>query len=331
MACYKPQLAHFIGYDDSGKPKYKFIGQHVSHTSDPELSDPRDILIPCKKCIGCRLDYSRQWATRLMLELDHSKTALFLTLTYDDDHLTPATFDDTLGCFWYTLVKRDLQLFNKRLRYFFRHKEIRFYSVGEYGSQTLRPHYHGIYFGLSLDDFPDIQPLFLNEFKQQIYTSESLGRIWKNGHVSIGNVSWQSCAYVARYNLKKIAHGDSSLALDRKCLPEFALMSRNPGIASNYIVDHPEFLEHPEDKIFISDVHGVKPVNGFYAPSYLMNKVKLTKPDLYASISSERRAFSEARFLKELSNTDLDEFSYLSLKESNHEKALELLKRPLES
>ena len=46
-------------------------------------------LVPCGQCIGCRLDYCRQWATRCMLEAkDYPKgSCWFVTFTYDDEHL----------------------------------------------------------------------------------------------------------------------------------------------------------------------------------------------------------------------------------------------------
>lgn len=328
MPCYHPQLLLYDGLNsDTGKPIYRFTGTQGVHEHLNEKRHPKDILIPCRRCIGCRLDYSRRWADRLMLELDHSKTALFFTLTYDNEHATPAMFDDSFGDFWYTLVKKDLQDFNKRLRWHFRQKEIRFYSCGEYGSKTLRPHYHGIYFGLSFDDFPDKQLLALNKAKQPIYTSNILRNIWKNGHVSIGNVSWQSCAYVARYNLKKLEHGDDLISASRNCIPEFSLMSRNPGISGYFYDDHPEIFDSPRDKIFIEDSFGQRPVDGVYMPSYIFEKLALINKPLYDKIKEEKKFAADASFFDELSNTDLFEFDYLRAKEVEHEKRAKSLVR----
>lgn len=331
MACYHPVLLRYNGVNpDSGKSNFIFVGTQGRHEKVWERRDPRDLLVPCRRCIGCRLDYSRRWADRLMLELDHTGKALFFTLTYDDEHLSPAMYDDKLDVMWSTLVKKDLQDFNKRLRYYFSDKEIRFYAVGEYGEQTLRPHYHGIYFGLDLLDFPDAEIKFYNNHYQPIFTSEKLSSIWKNGLCSIGNVSWQSCAYVARYNLKKLASGDDDSALSRNCLPEFSLMSRNPGIGGYFIDDHPEVFDNPRDKIVISDFNGVRPVGSVNLPSYIFNKLELVNPELYGIIKEEKKVAALDSFLFELSNTDLDEYEYLCLKESNHEKASKLLKRNLD-
>lgn len=349
MPCYHPISVEYKGKKINGKGDFHMSGVQGIHEPRYLRNDPRDLLVPCRRCIGCRLDYSRRWADRLMLELDHSKTALFFTLTYDNEHITlaePVEFDPFSGELldiplrYGTLVKRDLQLFNKRLREYFSGKEIRFFAAGEYGDNTLRPHYHGIYFGLSLSDFPDSKLLFANEHKQPIYTSDLLRRLWKNGNVSIGRVSWQSCAYVARYNLKKLANGNDDFTLLRNCLPEFGLMSRRPGIAGYFPFDHPEFFENPTDKIFLHDDFGVSPVESINLPSYLFEKLNaieskemvqlgIVNPELYATIKAERDSSSTFRFLDELSKTDLDEFEYLANKERKHEKSVQSLKRPL--
>lgn len=338
MPCYHPMRMVYHGVDNldpnvkidartgelrSLKKIYSFdrLGYHEK--------DSNNILIPCRKCIGCRLDYSRRWADRLMLELDHSKTAVFLTLTYDDEHLVLGEKTDDLNPLWGTLVKRHVQLFNKRLRFHFPNKEIRFFTSGEYGTKTLRPHYHGIYFGLSIHDFKDLELFSLNNFKQPLYTSKILSDIWSHGFVSIGEVSWQSCAYVARYNLKKLGSGDDGAAASRGVIPEFGLMSRKPGIGGHFITDHPEIFDNPLDKIYISDPYGQRSVNEISMPSYLFQKLELVNPELYDKIKEEKKESSNSRFFDELSKTDLDEFEYLSLKERKHEKSVSCLVRPL--
>ena len=154
MACYHPLRGAYTNVlTDSGKRKVKvfpsattgnkYVYQNrtkpdVFATSDHmfDIGTWRQLdtfLIPCGQCVGCRLDYSRRWATRLMLELQCHESAFFVTLTYDDDHVKRGSKVA------YTLVPEDIQLFLKRLR-----KEqstrtdikIRFFCAGEYGSQA---------------------------------------------------------------------------------------------------------------------------------------------------------------------------------------------------
>lgn len=147
--------------------------------------------LPCGQCIGCRLDRSQHWATRLMHESRSHETNSFITLTYEDEYLPPDG----------SLYKSHFQKFMKRLRKQSDAK-LKFFHCGEYGAsdKTLRPHYHAILFGM---DFPDKQ-LFTVRNEIPVYTSDRLTDIWGMGFTTCGDVTYESCAYVARYTLKKI-------------------------------------------------------------------------------------------------------------------------------
>jgi hypothetical protein len=152
----------------------------------------------------------------------------FVTLTYGNDWLP-------LGG---SLVKRDLCLFMKRLRKA-RGAGVRFYACGEYGSLNQRPHYHVLLFNC---DFPDRVQVGENRRGDKYYCSRELSGLWDVGHSMLGEVTFDSAAYVARYIVKKItgdlagAHYQSvdsdGVVYDR--LPEFTVMSRRPGIGSGY-------------------------------------------------------------------------------------------------
>ena len=118
-----------------------------------------------------------------------------MTLTYDDEHL-PKTG---------SLVPEDLQKFLKKLRRFIEYhgsdKKIRFFACGEYGDNFCRPHYHAIIYNL---DIPDLKRFSTSFSGDTYYTSNTINSIWKNGYVIIGQVTFESCAYVARYVTKKI-------------------------------------------------------------------------------------------------------------------------------
>lgn len=139
----------------------------------------RTIEIPCGKCVACRVNRAQGWAMRLCHELTTWKgCACFLTLTYDDDSLPEGGF----------LVKRDLQLFFKRLRKLYK---VKYYACGEYGETYFRPHYHVILFGLDFADFDlDVKGWIV---------SHPLKDCWGKGGVHAGYVSVDSCLYVAGY------------------------------------------------------------------------------------------------------------------------------------
>ena len=321
MSCYHPFVA--IPKDEpnaNGKVEYRIIGSRSDHQEYLQV-DPRAILIPCGKCIGCRLDYSRQWADRMMLELDSRKKAIFVTLTYDNDHV-PFTEDEETGSFgWLTLDKRDLQLFFKRLRKYFSDKEIKYYASGEYGSHTLRPHYHAIIFGLSIEDFPDHVLKGRNELGQRHFTSGTLQSIWSNGFVVLAEVNWRTCAYVSRYVQKKVFHGMQYSDLFG-VVPEFSLCSRRPGIGSKFLDDH-KFL-FDSSTIYVNGVP-----DGMKIPKYFLKKLSLIDPEKYDMLCEERQQYAkDSDFLKSQS-TDLGAVDRLEIEENEKLNQITALRRNL--
>jgi len=74
---------------------------------------------------------------------------------------------------------------------------------------------------------------------EPIYTSEIVRRLWTYGHNALGNVTFDSAAYVARYCMKKVtgeAAVEHYLSVDENTgeiyerTAEFTNMSRRPGI-----------------------------------------------------------------------------------------------------
>lgn len=183
--------------------------------------------IPCGQCTGCRIAKGSDWTTRLVHESKFYIESCFPTLTYNNECLPENG----------TLVKRDIQLFMKRLRREFPGVRIRYFAAGEYGDKTFRPHYHIILFGVAF--LGDRRPHSKNEHGDQVYTSATLDRLWGKGQCLIGSVSPRSCGYVAQYAFKKV-NGKKSDEHYRRINPEtgetwvlqkeFALMSTHPGI-----------------------------------------------------------------------------------------------------
>lgn len=149
--------------------------------------------LPCGKCLSCRLEYGRQWAVRCVHEASMHDRNSFVTLTYDDDHLTSPR-----------LVYDDFQRFMKRLRKRNGGERIGYFVTGEYGEINKRPHWHCILFGFSPGD---AVPKYRNFRGDQSYSSECLSDLWGQGMVEFGNVTFDSAGYCARYAAKKLVHG----------------------------------------------------------------------------------------------------------------------------
>lgn len=235
MSCYSPLKAFVLGTNpETGKNIIRVVNREYD---GKEYSNAgfKQIGIPCGNCIGCRLDYSRTWADRMVAEASLYKHNIFLTLTYDNEHLPPCNDGSVI----HSLRKRDAQLFMKRLRKALPDQKIRFFCAGEYGSQTMRPHMHLILFNCKLDD---LKLLRENELKQPYFVSETISNIWKNGFHIICNVNWDTCAYVARYVIKKQKGKGKEVYETYNFEPEFSTMSRKPGIGYSFMAQHMEEL-----------------------------------------------------------------------------------------
>lgn len=221
MACFHPLVGwRARALNASGRRPIVFDRKKAQWVDKP-------MKLPCGQCTGCRLEYSRQWAIRCVHESQMHDENCFITLTYDGDHLPDSR----------SLELRDFQLFMKRLR-----KRsgvrIRFFHCGEYGDQNGRPHYHALLFGY---DFAD-KVLYKERDGVRLYVSALLSELWPCGFSSVGDVTFESAAYVARYVLKKVRgqgpfsrvmiDGDTGEVFH--VANEYATMSRRPGIGATW-------------------------------------------------------------------------------------------------
>ena len=240
MPCYSPLRGwRSAERNENGKRSIVFNPRYA-------LRDmPVDV--PCGQCIGCRLERSRQWAVRCVHEASLYDKNCFITLTYDDQHLP---YDGSLNL-------DHFQRFMKRLRK--RYGDgIRFFHCGEYGENFGRPHYHACLFNF---DFPD------REFWSQrqgvnLYTSAALAELWPYGFSSIGDVTFESAAYVARYVMKKVTGDAAEEHYTRVCeitgqiyerKPEYVTMSRRPGIGRGWVDKYLGDV-YPSDFVVINGV-----------------------------------------------------------------------------
>lgn len=109
---------------------------------------------------------------------------------------------------------------------------------------------HTIIFASNLPLF-DLEPFFINANHDQIYKCETIEKIWGKGIISVGKVTWNSAAYVARYMLKKQKGAGADWYYQSKGQePEFTRMSRKPGIGAEYYQANKESI-YKNDEIVI--------------------------------------------------------------------------------
>lgn len=228
--------------------------------------------IPCSKCDGCRMKRSKEWAARCYHEMQCHAESCFVTLTYNKENLPQGS----------TLVKKHFTDFNKRFRRRIKKDTdrdgIKFFMCGEYGDKFSRPHYHALFFGY---DLPDREYAYTDSKGIKQYTSAILSEVWGKGFVTVGDVTFQSAAYVSRYILKKVGKNEGAVEYYGMRVPEYVRMSNRPGLGRKWIEKY--FWDvYTQDTVVINDKLKLKP------PRFYDNYCKLVYPDLYDSIKSAR-------------------------------------------
>jgi len=244
----------------------------------------RDIKLPCGRCIGCKIQRSQEWATRCLPESQLYERNAFVTLTIAEENMALVAPGGSLS-------KRTHQKFMKRLRTTTGEK-IRFYMCGEYGETFGRPHFHAVLFNL---DIPD-KKLWKVERENPLYTSQFLDSAWGKGFASIGSVTFQSAAYVARYVMKKVtgepadAHYswvDSETGEVHQRTPEFTKMSLKPGIGATWFAKYKSDV-FPDDFVVVNGKKVAPPK--FYTSQY-----EILYPDEVARLKLARRKRADLR------------------------------------
>lgn len=291
------------------------------------------IQIPCGKCEGCRLDQAREMSIRCALESLEWKENHFITLTYDDKHI-PKTRDhirartneitgevheidnEEENTLWYP----DFQKFMKDLREYWRthynHTDIRFYMCGEYGPKTNRAHIHAIIYNLPIEP-EDLIPYTRNKYGQMRYTCPVIENIWKKGFVTVADVSWETCCYVAQYCTKKkggTLYGEIKEDFYKRQgkMPEFTQCSRRPGIGKAYFEKN--FWDiYKDDQIMLKAKTGLKKVR----PSSYYDKLFEDEgyEEYLKELKEKRQEVAKENMKCILSRTTLTEKEYLLQRE----------------
>lgn len=233
MPCYHPLLA----YKSEGKVVFNKPSAFAEGFN-----------LRCGQCIGCRLDYSRQWAVRCVHEAQMHEDNCFITLTFNPEEIVKRKNP-------YSLDIKEFQKFMHRMRQKYDHK-IRFFHCGEYGELNKRPHYHALLFG---HDFMDKKLWSVRE-GHRLYISEELQNLWPYGFSTIGELNFDTAAYCARYIMKKqtgegapehYQHVDED-GVVWDLAPEYCTMSRRNGIGYEWYQKYGWTDCHAHDEIVIN-------------------------------------------------------------------------------
>lgn len=246
-----------------------------------------NLRLPCGNCIGCKIAKAQEWASRCVHELREHHSAVFATLTYDEEHLPKSR----------SLVPSELQLFIKRFRKdvwdckgyvnvngpeSFYARRLRYIACGEYGDVNGRPHYHAILFGVSFND--------ASRVTDKLFSSPALKACWGFGNVNYGEVTRASCAYVAGYTAKSLgkSHCDSDgVVLERPFL------RCSKGIGKRYA---DKYAEDFRSGVLVVDGNPTR------LPRYYKKRLRALRPDVlqdaeFIQSMREREVFCSDRLI----------------------------------
>lgn len=248
--------------------------------------------------MGCKLRRSQDWATRAQHEAEQYERNCFLTLTFSDEGLDYRELKT--GKHPYDLDVRDWQLFAKRLRQAMARDDrktrkamglpkapppkLRFFHVGEYGENGLRPHYHALIFG---QDFLLGATTWKDDLGHLTWTHPIIEKCWPYGFHEIKELTPETVNYVAKYVQKKLygeQYKDFHERIDSQtgeCVtvkPEHATMSKGIGA---------KWWDKYKNEVFPDDFVVVKgkkvPV-----PRYYTKKLQKENEELYEQVRDER-------------------------------------------
>lgn len=336
MRCNNPNYIYFSDNDSDNKKRVKFINgsNTIEYLEKLNIDMSNLIEVPCGRCVACRLAYSAEWADRCDMESKLHKHTWFITLTYRDECLV-------YGSKGFPTVEKDaISCFIRKLRDKLGHDTlIRYFGCAEYGEgkgdrQGFNPHYHIIVFGPNLDDLtidmPDMSKDLLPSGKYPIFRrqnrdgdfvmfSQTIYDCWKKGKIEVEEASWNCCAYVSRYVVKKQFGRDAALYERLGILPEYLRMSTKPGIGANYLLLQKNKLLR-FDYLSVKNKSGVKT---YHPPRYfekLMNKdcesvdAALMESNKLSRINNAKRRFIEESSRKSVKQKNADNEEILKLK-----------------
>lgn len=218
--------------------------------------------VPCGKCINCQQNRRSAWVARNRYENNHCISSCFVTLTISEESIVYGYCAPTLD---YSM----LQNFWKRLRKRYG-KGIKYFSCGEYGSHSGRPHFHALIYNL---------PLLHNGKDFYEWYRKKLQDIWPFGFLSLAPVNDNRLGYITKYIIKD--DNDKRMFAEFGIEPPRLFLSRGIGDGLEKNITG-EFR-------FISQFGSISKI-----PRRFLEKLKRDDLQAYYKVISERRKHFDA-------------------------------------
>jgi len=354
MPCYAPTSAWLLHNvkTENGKNVLVFNFQAAQKFSHERMD------LPCGRCIGCQLDRANDMSLRCVHEAyeSPSKRNSFITLTFNPENLNESGSlqKSDFQLFMKRLRKRFIPTKAKRSKLSAQElldgnytDYIRYFHCGEYGKKGNRPHHHACLFNWRPDDLEVIKER-TKKNDYELFTSEQLSDAWsipitveesrkhkldnlweengklhaRLGFVTVGNVTSESAAYIARYIMQRQANGSSTAYTDidretgelHERMFEYCSCSTRPGLGKNWLT---KYYKDAYPKNFLW-VNGRK----VRIPKYYDRLMEVIDNDLLLQVKQKRR-----HLLKSQANPDDREI--LNTKRIVKEAQIEALVREL--
>lgn len=321
MTCFNPKYAQYtyrrlengkFGKDISFITKEYYKKYYETHKKLDEYDKYKFglIIIPCGKCIGCKVDKAKEWATRCVYESKQWKNNCFITLTYSDQYLKSKS-----------LIKKDIIDFMKRLRKQEKGIEpreykgeieypIRYFYSGEYGETYHRPHFHIGFFNYIPNDLKFWR---YDENGNPEYLSKKIAKIWGKGFILVKRMTYETATYIARYTMKKL-FDIKGIYKEKKIEPEFIETSRRGGIGYQLLEKKDEYEKMLRNfGIYINTRNGVKlrGIPRFYR-NKILNGTELERLEFF-TIADKHKMQTEDNFFEQLAKTNYTVEEYLQI------------------
>lgn len=265
--------------------------------------------MPCGKCHYCRLRKAYDRAKQAWADARYFQYAYFITLTYDEEHLSFIDFCSEDGTIEKVpvLVKDEIREFKEILRDRARkrgYQNIKYMLSGEYGEKNGRPHYHMIL----LTDDPEIHNSLYEAGRSKtgynLYGSTVLDKIWGKGLIKLSSASAACMDYTARYTLKKSYKGDKDKERKQVLGYQEEFISSTPGIGKRFLLENlEEILKHPSIQL-----PGTK---GVSIPNYFINYLEKNGYEEWVKNFKEKNIRMQKERIEELEEQEgmlYDEF-----------------------
>lgn len=341
MKCVTPMFRRYqIGEHSKGKivsrkevlENLNFNPNYISFCLDKMNAETRKKMkgylyeqIPCRHCWACHLNYSAEWATRIIYECRKYTHNYFVTLTFNDNwlpvleqieykdkiYINPEDGTWNEGSVWEPYMHKFIHDLRQYLQREKNHTGMKYFYCMEYGETTHRPHAHILLMNCPLNTW-EFDDWYQDDMYKLHWKTNEIQQFWRYGIIDIGEVEWSSAAYVARYCTKKLHQKNNEDYCREGKLPEFIRMSR--GLGMDYYKEHKDEI-YKNDEIVMRTVRGN--VGSYKPPKAWDRKFKEEHPDQWEMIKLSRlKAAERARKLQ----SEVSDYTDLKKLEMQEEK-----------